>query len=87
MQTDIKINAHNLALEYQHTALTSACALGHDKIVQLLLAREYINVNTTDYRRGRTALMWACENGHEGVVKLLLARGISTFMQERRMKG
>lgn len=73
IQPGIAINAP--ARIQMHTALTLACASGHNEIVTMLLSRGDIDVNAKDNKRElQTALMWACKKGYESIVKLLLAR-------------
>ena len=55
------------------TPLLSAAAMGHDKVVELLLEIPTILVNLAD-KEGDTPLSMAVKNGHVGVVKLLLKR-------------
>src|SRR3984957_4453986 len=47
---------------------------GHEAIVELLLARDDVDVNSKDRQYGLTPLLWAASNGHEAVVKQFLAR-------------
>ena len=50
-----------------------ASALGHEGVVQALLAKgAEIDLQA---KNGGTALMLASEKGHEGIVQALLARG------------
>ena len=46
---------------------------GHEAVVKILVARDDVEVNTTD-SEGRSPLLQAAEEGHEAVVKLLVAR-------------
>jgi hypothetical protein len=52
------------------------CAIntGHEAVVELLIVRDDVDVNTKD-KGGRTPLSRAALNGHEAVVKLLLEKG------------
>ena len=65
-----KLNTKGL---YGWTPLSRAAQNGHALVVKLLLAREGVDVNCTDYQK-ETPLMWAARNGHASVVKLLLGR-------------
>ena len=56
-----------------YTALMLAAANGHNRIVERLLLRGDIDVNTSSKRR-KTALIIATQKGHEEVVRLLLKR-------------
>ena len=56
---------------YGMTALMWAAALGHLKLVQILLAQPKIDRSATD-KFGDTALHYAARNGHTNVVELLL---------------
>jgi len=47
---------------------------GHEAVIKLLLEREDVNPNTTDWR-GWTPIFRAASKGNERVVKLLLERG------------
>jgi ankyrin repeat protein len=42
-------------------------------VVELLLVKDGVNVNTKDTNR-QTSLSWVAEKGHCAVVKLLLAK-------------
>jgi ankyrin repeat protein len=46
---------------------------GHDAVVELLLSRSDVSVNTQT-EGGWTALILASQNGHDAVVRLLLSR-------------
>lgn len=65
-----------------NTALTYACAAGHEEVVRVLLEQgadvEHHNEN------GHTPLMEAASGGHVGVAKILLAHGagINTHSNE-----
>ena len=56
------------------TSLTWAAMNGHERVVQHLLERKDVDVNSKS-DGGKTPLLWTAENGHEGVVKLLLGSG------------
>ncbi|KAG4269316.1 AGC/PKA protein kinase [Fusarium proliferatum] len=57
---------------YGWTALSYAARYGHEQVVKLLVARDDVDLNSTDGLYGETPLSWAAKNGHAGVVKLLL---------------
>ena len=52
------------------TPLSWAARRGHETVVEMLAARDDVDVDSKD-DDGRTPLSWAAENGHEAVVKLL----------------
>lgn len=58
---------------YSQTPLSHAAENGHKGVVELLLAKTGIDINSTDIYL-RTPLSYAAENGHETVVKLLLTK-------------
>ena len=55
------------------TLLSLAAGNGQEAVVQLLVERDDVNVNSED-KTGRTPLSWAAENGHDAVVRLLVER-------------
>ena len=55
------------------TPLSWAAAYGHESIVQILIERDDVNIDSTD-DYGRTPLWCAAEGGHEAVVRLLIGR-------------
>ena len=55
----------------ERTALAWAARRGHDEVVNMLLEREGINVET---KFGQSPLSCAAEGGHQRVVKILLER-------------
>lgn len=57
------------------TALDIAAAMGHEKIVHILLSAG-ANANARN-RIGRTALYWASGYGHERIVQALLDAGVN----------
>ncbi|KAH9212573.1 ankyrin repeat-containing domain protein [Leptodontidium sp. 2 PMI_412] len=57
------------------TPLSWAAGNGNDTRVNLLLAKDGIDLDLKDSQFSRTPLSWAAENGHEAVVKLLLETG------------
>ncbi|KAA8641770.1 uncharacterized protein ATNIH1004_010709 [Aspergillus tanneri] len=68
----------------RRTPLSWAAESGQTNIVELLLARNDVDVNCED-KDGRTALSWAAGRGHKDVVKLLLAKdGIDVNRKDNR---
>jgi ankyrin repeat protein len=57
----------------------------HDAVVNLLLARDDIEVNLKN-NLNRTPLLSAAENGHDAVVNLLLARAERTALIQRHCR-
>ena len=82
-------NGHEGAVKLLHCGLPTTTAYGHtvgasslhrrhpaqgrEVVVELLLARDDVDVNLKD-NYDWMPLSWAGGNGHEGVVKLLLTR-------------
>lgn len=66
------------------TALTLACAGGHEELVSLLLSRG-ANIEHRD-KKGFTPLMLAATAGHAGVVEILLNHGADIEAQSERTK-
>lgn len=66
------------------TALTLACAGGHEELVQLLLNRN-ANIEHRD-KKGFTPLILAATAGHEKVVEILLKHGAELEAQSERTK-
>ena len=54
------------------TALYLASKLGHEDVVQVLLAKENLDINHVEKKYGETALYIGSEHGHSQVVQLLL---------------
>ncbi|KAL7929878.1 ankyrin repeat-containing domain protein [Trichoderma chlorosporum] len=63
----------NLTGKKKRTFLSLAAERGHQAVVELLLARNFIEADSKDID-GRTPLSWAAEKGHPGVANILLAR-------------
>ncbi|KAL7942864.1 ankyrin repeat-containing domain protein [Trichoderma barbatum] len=63
----------NSRYKKERTFLSWAAERGHEAVVELLLARNDIEVDLKDMD-GRTPLSWAAEKGHGVVVDMLLAR-------------
>ncbi|KAJ5100890.1 hypothetical protein N7456_006942 [Penicillium angulare] len=57
--------------EANQTPLSLAAEHGHESIVSMLLAQDYVDVNNGD-SLGRTPLFCAAQNGHTSIVQLLL---------------
>uniref|UniRef100_A0A8C2IHQ2 Ankyrin repeat and KH domain containing 1 n=1 Tax=Cyprinus carpio TaxID=7962 RepID=A0A8C2IHQ2_CYPCA len=66
------------------TALTLACAGGHEELVSVLIARE-ANIEHRD-KKGFTPLILAATAGHVGVVEILLDKGGDIEAQSERTK-
>uniref|UniRef100_A0A8C7QX56 Ankyrin repeat and KH domain containing 1 n=1 Tax=Oncorhynchus mykiss TaxID=8022 RepID=A0A8C7QX56_ONCMY len=66
------------------TALTLACAGGHEELVSVLIARG-ANIEHRD-KKGFTPLILAATAGHVGVVELLLDKGGDIEAQSERTK-
>ncbi|XP_068089519.1 ankyrin repeat domain-containing protein 17 isoform X2 [Hyperolius riggenbachi] len=66
------------------TALTLACAGGHEELVQTLLERS-ANIEHRD-KKGFTPLILAATAGHVGVVEILLDNGADIEAQSERTK-
>ncbi|KAJ7997313.1 hypothetical protein DPEC_G00227670 [Dallia pectoralis] len=78
----VDIDAHT---ESNHdTALTLACAGGHEELVSVLIARR-ANVEHRD-KKGFTPLILAATAGHVGVVEILLDKGGDIEAQSERTK-
>lgn len=78
----VDIDAHT---ESNHdTALTLACAGGHEELVSVLLARG-ANIEHRD-KKGFTPLILAATAGHVGVVEVLLDKGGDIEAQSERTK-
>uniref|UniRef100_A0A8C2TNE3 Ankyrin repeat and KH domain containing 1 n=1 Tax=Coturnix japonica TaxID=93934 RepID=A0A8C2TNE3_COTJA len=73
------------ATESNHdTALTLACAGGHEELVSVLIARG-ANIEHRD-KKGFTPLILAATAGHVGVVEILLDKGGDIEAQSERTK-
>ncbi|KAH8810407.1 ankyrin repeat-containing domain protein [Flagelloscypha sp. PMI_526] len=57
----------------RQSLLLLACTYGHLQVVELLIARNDVDINSQD-EIGRSPLSLSCENGYDGVVVLFLAR-------------
>uniref|UniRef100_A0A8C9T4K5 Ankyrin repeat and KH domain containing 1 n=1 Tax=Scleropages formosus TaxID=113540 RepID=A0A8C9T4K5_SCLFO len=78
----VDIDAHT---ESNHdTALTLACAGGHEELVSVLIARG-ANIEHRD-KKGFTPLILAATAGHVGVVEILLDKGADIEAQSERTK-
>ncbi|KAM4875036.1 ankyrin repeat and KH domain-containing protein 1 isoform 7-T7 [Thomomys bottae] len=78
----VDIDAHT---ESNHdTALTLACAGGHEELVSVLIARE-AKIEHRD-KKGFTPLILAATAGHVGVVEILLDKGGDIEAQSERTK-
>ncbi|XP_043924865.1 ankyrin repeat and KH domain-containing protein 1-like [Protopterus annectens] len=78
----VDIDAHT---ESNHdTALTLACAGGHEELVSVLLARG-ANIEHRD-KKGFTPLILAATAGHVGVVEILLDKSADIEAQSERTK-
>ncbi|XP_062909469.1 ankyrin repeat and KH domain-containing protein 1 isoform X7 [Mobula hypostoma] len=66
------------------TALTLACAGGHEELVSVLIAR-CANIEHRD-KKGFTPLILAATAGHVGVVEILLDKGADIEAQSERTK-
>uniref|UniRef100_A0A8C9S3A6 Ankyrin repeat and KH domain containing 1 n=1 Tax=Scleropages formosus TaxID=113540 RepID=A0A8C9S3A6_SCLFO len=78
----VDIDAHT---ESNHdTALTLACAGGHEELVSVLLARG-ANIEHRD-KKGFTPLILAATAGHVGVVEVLLDKSADIEAQSERTK-
>ena len=67
-------NLLGLRDESDRTPLSWAAEEGHEVVVQLLIARDDIDINARDAEWQRTPLIWAAGKGHEAVVRLLIKR-------------
>ncbi|XP_038627094.1 ankyrin repeat and KH domain-containing protein 1-like isoform X2 [Tachyglossus aculeatus] len=82
MYPSVDIDAHT---ESNHdTALTLACAGGHEELVSVLIARE-AKIEHRD-KKGFTPLILAATAGHVGVVEILLDKGGDIEAQSERTK-
>jgi len=66
---------YTLKSQYGLTPLSWAAGNGYGAVVNLLLAKDGIDLDLKDSQYGQTPLSWAAERGHEAVVKLLLETG------------
>lgn len=64
------------------TPLAWACIYGHLEVVQLLIDRPEVIIDSHDAEL-RTPFSWAARNGHEKIVELLLARGCEVDTQDK----
>ncbi|XP_068960469.1 ankyrin repeat and KH domain-containing protein 1 isoform X7 [Petaurus breviceps papuanus] len=82
MYPSVDIDAHT---ESNHdTALTLACAGGHEELVSVLIARD-AKIEHRD-KKGFTPLILAATAGHVGVVEILLDKGGDIEAQSERTK-
>ena len=68
-------NPYMLKGKYGLTPLLWAARNGYDDIVNVLLAKDSIDLDLEDSQYGQTSLSWAAERGHEAIVQLLLKTG------------
>jgi ankyrin repeat protein len=70
---------------YDRTPLSWAAEKGNKGVVELLLQKDNIDLNSKD-NNGQTPLSWAAEKGNKEVVELLLIKGgitLHTLIRER----
>ena len=60
--------------ESDRTPLSWAAEYGHVSIVEMLIKRGDVNINSRDKEYGQTPLSWAAKKGHEAVVRMLTER-------------
>ena len=73
-----KVERHNNLEQMDdsdRTPLSWAAEYGHEYIVQMLVERDDVYINSKDSKLGRTPLSWAADRGHGAVVRLLMKRG------------
>ena len=70
----VKHRGADMKDDEDRTPLIWAAQAGNEGVVNFLLARDDVDVNSKDFSFCQTPLSRAAENGHEGVVKALLAR-------------
>jgi hypothetical protein len=68
-------NPYMLKGKYGLMPLLWAARNGYDDIVNVLLAKDSIDLDLEDSQYGQTSLSWAAERGHEAIVQLLLKTG------------
>lgn len=68
-----RVSPNRRSLDCQSSPLTVAARGGLVSIVEALLERDDLRLDSQDYA-GRTPLLWACRNGHDNVVRRLLNR-------------
>src|SRR5207253_2402367 len=72
-----------------HSSLFIACLQGHEKVVEMLLGEETVDVNKGDSHFGETPLWIASCLGRLGIVKLILAssgRQIDTLKKDKKRR-
>ena len=68
--------------KYGEFPLLVAAKNGHEEIVEAILEKDEVDVDSKD-SSGRTPLWWAAANGHEAVAKLLLAKyGVDPYITD-----
>lgn len=82
--TDKTIDVDSETDSNHDTALTLACAGGHEELVELLIQRD-ANIEHRD-KKGFTPLILAATAGHEKVVNILLKHGAELEAQSERTK-
>lgn len=82
--TDRSIEIDSETDSNHDTALTLACAGGHEELVELLLSRK-ANIEHRD-KKGFTPLILAATAGHEKVVETLINNGADLEAQSERTK-
>ena len=68
---------------YGYVSLAGGAYLGHTGVVEVMLTKGEMHIDSASEQTGFTALMWAAAGGYQETVEMLVSRGADTKLKSK----